>query len=86
MHRSVPSYIDRLGFPLPHHQCTTFANISDHADVTTQALVRWGGALLELAHYKQGSESTDMIEQVRCSIGSAAARPVLCLHLSHALT
>lgn len=28
-----------------------------------QALVRWGGALLELAHYKQGGESTDMIQQ-----------------------
>lgn len=29
-----------------------------------QALVRWGGALLELAHYKQGQESIDMIQQV----------------------
>ena len=29
-----------------------------------QALVRWGGALLELAHYKQGSESVDMIQLV----------------------
>lgn len=29
-----------------------------------QALVRWGGALLELAHYKQGKESTEMIHQV----------------------
>lgn len=31
----------------------------------SQALVRWGGALLELAHLKQGSESTEMIHQVR---------------------
>ena len=28
-----------------------------------QALVRWGGALLELAHYKQGQDSIDMIKQ-----------------------
>lgn len=28
-----------------------------------QALVRWGGALLELAHYKQGEESVTLIEQ-----------------------
>jgi len=26
-------------------------------------LVRWGGALLELAHYKQGHESFDMIQE-----------------------
>lgn len=31
----------------------------------SQALVRWGGALLELAHLKQGLESTEMIHQVR---------------------
>jgi hypothetical protein len=85
MHRSVLGDVVKLAFPLPH-QCIASAYISDLVDVATQALVRWGGALLELAHYKQGSESTDMIEQVRCSIGSAAARPVLHLHLSHALT
>lgn len=33
-----------------------------------QALVRWGGALLELAHYKSGRESTDMIKQVRAGV------------------
>ncbi|PNH06052.1 Mitochondrial import receptor subunit TOM20-1 [Tetrabaena socialis] len=27
-----------------------------------QALVRWGGAMLELAHYKQGEDSVDMIK------------------------
>lgn len=30
-----------------------------------QALVRWGGALMELAHFKQGKESVEMIQQVR---------------------
>lgn len=44
--------------------------LSDHhaADVPSvcaQALVRWGGALLELAHYKQGQESIEMIQLVR---------------------
>ena len=35
-----------------------------HACNLLQALVRWGGALLELAHYKNGAESTDMIQEV----------------------
>lgn len=30
-----------------------------------QALVRWGGAMLELAHFKQGSEADDYIKEVR---------------------
>ncbi len=29
-----------------------------------QALVRWGGAMLELAHYKQGDDSIKMINDV----------------------
>ena len=29
-----------------------------------QALTRWGGALLELAHFRQGSEAYEMIQQV----------------------
>lgn len=28
-----------------------------------QALTKWGGALLELAHFRQGNEAYDMIEQ-----------------------
>jgi hypothetical protein len=31
---------------------------------TQQALVRWGGALLELAHFKQGSEADTFIQDV----------------------
>lgn len=31
----------------------------------TSALTRWGGALLELAHFRQGHEAFDMIEQAR---------------------
>jgi Plant specific mitochondrial import receptor subunit TOM20 len=30
-----------------------------------QALTRWGGALLELAHFRQGDDSYSMIEDVR---------------------
>ena len=29
-----------------------------------QALTRWGGALLELAHFKQGGEASEMINEV----------------------
>ncbi len=28
-----------------------------------QALTKWGGALLELAHFRQGSEAYEMIEE-----------------------
>jgi hypothetical protein len=33
--------------------------------VAVQALVRWGGAMLELAHFKQGAEADDYIKEVR---------------------
>ena len=32
-----------------------------------QALTRWGGALLELAHFRQGEDSFTMIDTVRAS-------------------
>ncbi len=32
--------------------------------MTSQALVRWGGALLELAHFRQGEESMALIHEV----------------------
>ena len=28
-----------------------------------QALTKWGGALLELAHFRQGNEAYEMIEE-----------------------
>lgn len=40
-------------------------------NTNAQALVRWGGALLELAHYKQGDESTNMIEQAISKLSKA---------------
>lgn len=30
-----------------------------------QAIIRWGGALLELAHFRQGKEAYEMIEQAK---------------------
>ena len=36
-----------------------------------QALVRWGGALLELAHYKQGHDSFDMIQEAIAKLKKA---------------
>ena len=41
---------------------------ADRANVVhwclVQALTRWGGALLELAHFRQGSEAYELIQQV----------------------
>lgn len=43
-----------------------------------QALTRWGGALLELAHFRQGDDSYSMIEDVRSlpSLSSSTASDV----------
>ena len=34
------------------------------------ALTRWGGALLELAHFRQGHDAFDMIDQVSFHLSS----------------
>ncbi|GFR43811.1 hypothetical protein Agub_g4936 [Astrephomene gubernaculifera] len=44
---------------------------SDNSNV--QALVRWGGAMLELAHYKQGEESVDMIKEAIVKLQQAVS-------------
>lgn len=42
-----------------------------------QALTKWGGALLELAHFRQGGEAAEMIEEVRRSVHSMDSTPSL---------
>lgn len=46
---------DRLLFFIDHSPSLPSPN-------TLQVLTRWGGALLELAHFKQGPEAVEMIE------------------------
>jgi tetratricopeptide (TPR) repeat protein len=36
---------------------------SSPTSITLQALTKWGGALLELAHFRQGGEAYEMIEE-----------------------
>ena len=45
--------------------CPTLAAATAHSPSlpSTQALTKWGGALLELAHFRQGAEAYEMIEE-----------------------
>ncbi|KAG1677856.1 hypothetical protein FOA52_008620 [Chlamydomonas sp. UWO 241] len=55
-------------FEVARHQ----AQLEFEADGTNaQALVRWGGALLELAHFKQGTSSTGMIQEAIVKLNAA---------------
>ena len=46
----------------------------------TQALVRLGGALLELAHYRQGEDATNLIFEVSaCCFFDLCARARACV-------
>jgi hypothetical protein len=47
--------------------CCTSAEgaVADACAALLQALVRWGGAMLELAHFKQGAEADDYIKEVQ---------------------
>lgn len=44
--------------------CHTFCIVHVLVCRCLQALVRWGGAMLELAHFKQGTEADDYIKEV----------------------
>lgn len=50
---------------------TTELTQTQHTKQTKQALVRWGGALLELAHYRQGDESSALIEDAIAKLKQA---------------
>ena len=39
--------------------------IATNEQHAVQALTRWGGALLELAHFRQGPEAYAMIQEAR---------------------
>jgi len=66
-------------------------NASSLAHFCRQALTRWGGALLELAHFRQGEDAYRMIEQVHPSapqsqqlVCVAAMNSTLCVCMLHA--
>jgi Plant specific mitochondrial import receptor subunit TOM20 len=42
-----------------------------------QALTRWGGALLELAHFRQGVEAYEMIDEVHHAATISKSRQTL---------
>ena len=51
-----------------------------------QALTRWGGALLELAHFRQGSEAYEMIQQVDALCCGSYTAPWLPLRMALFIT
>ena len=44
--------------------CKRLCELSFESPRVCQALTRWGGALLELAHFRQGEEAREMIKEV----------------------
>ncbi|KAK9813927.1 hypothetical protein WJX73_005252 [Symbiochloris irregularis] len=53
--------IDRLVFFEQAQEAAEREYAKNNNDI--MAIIRWGGALLELAHFRQGEEAYDMIEQ-----------------------
>lgn len=47
-----------------HHQTRQGRFDALISPICAQALTRWGGALLELAHFRQGVEAYGMIQEV----------------------
>jgi hypothetical protein len=45
--------------------CSSLTRCAYRRPLPAQALTRWGGALLELAHFRQGAEAVEYIELVR---------------------
>jgi hypothetical protein len=55
--------------------CHTFCIVHVLVCRCVQALVRWGGAMLELAHFKQGTEADDYIKEVMTNQQAPAPAP-----------